>query len=77
MTDLELLRSCIDSEYVGSDGFRVVVNELIYEDYVIFDNKFQARNLGQYPTEIGGEDNLTHLWIECNEVRRYLSKLRK
>lgn len=78
MTDIELLRRCIDAEYIGSDGFRVIANELIYKDHVELDGKFTARNIGQYPSSgITGEEDTTHLWIECSHVRKYLSRVRK
>lgn len=77
MTDVELLRRCIAAEYVLADGFLVIVNRLFNQQFFnLFDN-LPVRSLGQYPSTIEGEDDTTHLWIECSHVRRYLSRIRK
>lgn len=77
MTNLELLKSCIESESLGSDGFRVIVPTLLYKEFVKLDTGLSAKNLGRYPSVMGGEDDQTHLWVENSNVRKYLSRVRK
>lgn len=77
MTNSELLKCCTDAEYLGSDGFRVIVYDLFYGSYINLADNLPAINLGQYPSELNGEDDTTHLWVECSKVRRYLSRVRK
>lgn len=78
MTNADLLKDCIDAEYLGSDGFRVILSELNYKDFVEIDTNLTARNLGQYPSSgLSGEEDTTHLWVECSDVRKYLSRVRK
>ena len=77
MTDTELLRRCIAAEYTCVDGFLVIVNQLFNETFFdLFDN-LPVRSLGQYPSKIDGDDDTTHLWIECSHVRKYIARVRK
>ena len=77
MTDIELLRRCIAAEYTCADGFIVIVNQLFNETFFDLFENLPVRNLGQYPSKINGDDDTTHLWIECSHVRKYLARVKK
>ena len=76
MTDRELLDECIDSENLGVDGFRVVVEGLFKTRRVRIAKGLSSDNLGHYPLEFG-EPTHTHLWVKNSDVRKYLSRIRE